>query len=175
MTTLTFSIKEFFFDREKVAKALTKANKKALSKAGAFVRTAARGSLRRRKKPSSPGQTPSIHSKDKNRTLKKILFGYDPATESVIVGPVGFGKATAPHTLEKGGQVSVRVKSKHGNSGRKATPRQAAAFKRRLAAGMVRRKPIVRKVIAIEARPYMNPALHREYPKFPELWAGSVK
>lgn len=170
---VSFQIKDFFFDADKVVKALSKAERKALSQAGAFVRTSARGSLRRRKKPSSPGQTPSVHSKDKNRTLKKILFGYDPTAHSVIVGPVGFGKAEAPHALEVGGTSTVRVPRK--NEGRKASPAQAASFKRRKALGLIQRKPTVRRPIKIEPRPFMNPALKREAPKFPGFWAGVVK
>lgn len=172
---VSFKIKEFFFDGAKVEAALTKAERKELSRAGAFVQTSAKRSLRRRKRASSPGQTPSIHSKDKNRTLKKILFGYDPAAHSVIVGPVGFGTATAPRALELGGNSTIRVKAKNGNSGRRATPVQAASFKRRKALGLIQRKPVVRKPIKVEPRPFMNPALKREAPKFPSLWAGSVK
>lgn len=170
---VSFKIKDYFFDGAKVLAALNKAERKALSKAGAFVQTSAKRSLRRRKKPSQPGQTPSIYSKDKNRTLKKILFGYDPTAHSVIVGPVGFGRAEAPRALELGGASTVRVPKK--NEGRRSSPAQAASFKRRKALGLIQRKPSVRRPIKVEPRPFMNPALKREAPKFPGLWAGAVK
>ena len=94
----------------------------------------------------------------------------------VLVGPVGFGQGTAPRALELGGTTTITIpRKKHGNTGRKATPAQAAAFKRRKAAGLIQRKPKVKRVITIEERPYMNPALEREAPKFPGLWTGAVK
>lgn len=36
-----------------------------------------------------------------------ILFGYDRAADSVIVGPVGFKKSVAPNVLEYGGETVV--------------------------------------------------------------------
>jgi len=33
----------------------------------------------------------------------------------------------------------------------------------------------VRRRVRIAARPYMNPALDKELPKFPELWRESIK
>ena len=33
--------------------------------------------LRRRKRPSKPGESPSVHSTDRVATLKNILFGFD--------------------------------------------------------------------------------------------------
>ncbi len=83
---VTFKVKEAFFDRPKVIASLKKAKRKALSKAGAFVRKRARSSMRRRKGVSSPGSPPSAHSN--GHSLKTILFAYQPQSESTIVGPV---------------------------------------------------------------------------------------
>lgn len=130
--TVTYAVKKQFFDRAAVRKAVGKANAKALGKAGAFVRTKARSSLRRRKKVSAPGSPPSVHSNDPVANLKNILFAYNPANRSVVVGPVGlnvhhfvrgFGqgqqafisRGAVPGTLEFGGYIGVRkVKDQGG-------------------------------------------------------------
>ena len=75
---MTMRMKDFFFDRQAVKGRMTKANRKALSKAGAFIRRRARSSLRRRKKSSEPGRPPSVHTSDRVATLKNILFAYEP-------------------------------------------------------------------------------------------------
>jgi hypothetical protein len=106
MPDFGFSIvpKNFFFDRAAVQAALTVGNRKALSKAGAFVRTRAQTSMRKRKAPSAPGQPPSVHV----GTLKRLLFfSYDPNASSVVIGPVKFGRGEAPNVLEFGGETTV--------------------------------------------------------------------
>lgn len=100
MITVRADIKRFFFDREKVIKAVSRARRRALSKAGAFIRTRARTSIRKRKGTSPPGSPPYSHVGD---LRKGILFGYDAQRESVVVGPVGFKGSTAPSALEFGG------------------------------------------------------------------------
>ena len=80
---MTMRAKQLFFDRRLVQNRMSKANRKALSKAGAFIRRRARSSLRRRKRVSAPGQPPSVHSTDGVATLKNILFAYEPNLESV--------------------------------------------------------------------------------------------
>lgn len=103
--------KRSFFDAEKVMKAMDRAERKALSRAGAFVRTRARSSIRRRKRPSEPGTPPSDHG----GALKRLLFfAYDEASRSVVVGPALFGggrsagqSPPAPAVEEFGGTVNV--------------------------------------------------------------------
>lgn len=128
------TVKNLFFDRAMVVREVGKMNAKALGKAGAFVRRRARSSLRRRKAVSSPGSPPSVHSSDSVATLKNILFAYDRANQSVIIGPVklnlhsivrsGIGPAAqnilasgaVPGTLEHGGLIGVRKeKDDQGN------------------------------------------------------------
>lgn len=164
MTTVSLAMKRFFFDREIVEKAIGRAAKKNISKAAAFVRTRAKGSLRRRKKPSKPGQPPSVHSTDSNATLRKILFAYNADTQSAVVGPVKLNGRTSyivPQVLEKGGSPTVR---------QKRVGKSWVAAGRRVRPGQPTRTRSVR----IEARPFMRPALEHEYPKFPGLWARSV-
>jgi hypothetical protein len=138
-------IKSVFFDRPKVIKAVDRAKRQTLSKGGAFIRQAAKTSIRPRKGTSKPGSPPFSHEGSLRRL---ILFGYDERTDSVVVGPVGFRRSTAPNVLEFGGTTTI--------------------FRRR--GGR-----LVRKQVRIAARSYMAPALERERPKLPALWRNSVR
>lgn len=91
-----------FFDRPGVMKSVKDGTKSGLAKAGAFVRTRARTSIRKRKKSSAPGSPPSSHV----GTLRDLIFfGYDTSSESMIVGPKKFGRSnpTGAQILENGG------------------------------------------------------------------------
>lgn len=176
MTTsfgMTAQVKGMFFDRKLVQREVGKENAKALSKAGAFIRTTARRSMRRRKTSSPPGSPPSVHSRDKVATLRNILFAYDRRNQSVVVGPVrlnqvnmqtgGRGNIGVPELMEHGGSVSIReVSSNRGKSWRRfdnrRTPRPWETFRNRQA--------------NYEPRPFMGPALVAEAPKFPSLWTS---
>ena len=139
--------KAMFFDRKAVMSRVDKATQKVFSKFGAFVRTAAKSSIRSRKKVSAPGSPPSSHT----GLLKKfIYFGYDPAHRSVVIGPTRLSQKVgdAPEALEYGGESAV-VSGLRG-----------------------RRK---KRNVNIKARPYMHPAFEQEKPKLPAMWANSVK
>jgi hypothetical protein len=92
-----------FFDRAAVMHATTRAERRVLSRFGAFVRTRARTSIRERQRPSPPGSPPSSHV----GLLKRfILFSYDPARHGVVIGPTRINAKTggdAPPLLEYGG------------------------------------------------------------------------
>jgi len=138
---------DMFFDTERVKRAADTATRKVLSKAGAFIRTAAKSSIRKRKAISAPGQPPNSHT----GLLKRfIFFGYDADRKTVVVGPMRLNQkiGAAPEALEHGGQSTV-VSGLRGK----------------------RRKRRIR----IAARPYMGPAMVKVMPKFPGLWANSVK
>lgn len=139
-------IKDLFFDRQVVLQAVDKAKREVLSKAGAFIRTAARTSIRKRNGTSRPGRPPYSHT---GLLRRFILFGYDRSSDSVVVGPVGFGRSRAPNVLEFGG-VTER-------------PR------------WWRRRREQRRWVRVRARPFMGPALEKERDKLPALWAGSVR
>lgn len=167
---VSIRIKDVFFDREKVIRSTRAKDRKALSRAGAFVRTSARSSIKSRKHGtiSAPGSPPFDHvgyaRSQRNRALKKagmvplpkpkaadqrglrvILFGYDERNHSVIIGPLRFGgkrgTSTVPQVLEMGGR-STNYKGRSIN---------------------------------IKARPFMRPALERELPQLPKRWASSVR
>jgi len=139
-------VKEFFFDKARVIRAVDKARRAVLSKAGAFIRTTARHSLRRKKGAAPPGQPPHSHT----GLLKRFLyFAYEPASDSVVIGPAKLNKpGAAPRVLEHGGKALIQQR---------------------------RRGKVVRRRVSIEARPFMGPALEKERPKLPKLWAGSVR
>ena len=59
-----------FFDRDAVLKATDKAQRMALSKFGAFVRTRARSSIRKRKGVAPAGSPPSSHT----GLLKQFIY-----------------------------------------------------------------------------------------------------
>jgi len=139
--------KQMFFDRKAVTGALDRATRKVLSKFGAFVRTGARHSIRKRKGVSAPGEPPSSHT---GLLRNFIFFGYDRDRRSVVIGPQRLNQKVgdAPHALEHGGTSTVV----EGLRGR-------------------RRKRRIR----IAARPFMGPAFEREKPKLPAMWVDSVK
>jgi len=145
---ITMRIKDMFFDRHVVMAAVDNAKRKVLSKAGAFIRTAAKTSIRKRKKSAPPGSPPHSHEGSLRRL---ILFGYDKPADSVVVGPVGFKKSTthpAPNVLEYGGDTVV--------------------LKRR-------RGRLTARKVKIAPRPYMAPALEKERPRLPLLWRNSIR
>lgn len=143
---LDLRIKNLFFDRTIVLRAVDKAKREALSKAGAFIRQTARTSIRKRKGTSQPGRPPYSHT---GLLRRWILFGYDRSNDSVVVGPVGFKRSKAPNVLEFGG-VTDRPRS-------------------------WRRKRSLSRKLRVRARPFMGPALEKERDKLPAMWAGSVR
>lgn len=106
---------KMFFDSEKVLKALSRKEIRVLSAIGAHARKDARRSLRPRKKASSPGSPPSIHTKNKFFSLKNIQFEADLKSKSVIVGPILLRTSnvkstkTLPELMEFGGRAMVEV------------------------------------------------------------------
>ncbi|MBI5864318.1 MAG: hypothetical protein HZB38_07410 [Planctomycetes bacterium] len=142
---IDFRIKDLFFDKAAVVRAVDSAKRRVLSKAGAFIRTTAKHSIRTRKGPAPPGSPPHSHEGSLRRL---IFFGYDRSSDSVVVGPVGFRKSTAPNVLEFGGTTLVTTR---------------------------RRGHVMKQKVRVETRPYMGPAFEKERPKLPRMWAGSVR
>lgn len=178
-----------FFDRVAVMMALNKMSAKVLPKAGAFVMRTARSSIKKPRKrksgemtdrqrtafkrreklfkqgkiaskpvqpsmPSRPGEPP----RGPTGLLKKhLFFSYDPATKSVVVGPALLNKSTgAPAVLEQGGPTEVTVLKFVTRAGQVTTERS-------------------KRVVTIEARPYMAPAYKRNEDKIRQLFRDSVK
>lgn len=140
-------MKDLFFDSAAVSGALSKERRRALSQGGAFVRKAARDSMRRSPNPSSPGRPPNRHE---NPLLYRMLFfAYDPSTRSVVIGPQGLTGSNAPNTLEFGGSVVVPARRRNG-------------------------RVIPSRTAQVEERPFMGPATTKVLSKLPEPWANSI-
>jgi hypothetical protein len=137
--------KRGFFNAEKVRRKVEAAERRVLSRFGAFVRqTAIQDKLRKRADVSRPGRPPSVHT---TPGLRLVLFAYDFHKGSVVIGPVKFhgrsdyGPTTIPELMEHGDTVRGRDKRMH----------------------------------RYEARPFMGPAYEENLPKLPAMWRDSVR
>lgn len=166
---LSMRVKDQFFDRDNILFAVDQANRRVLSRLGAFIRRRARTSLRRRKRISAAGQPPRIHSRDSVQTLKNILFAYDPGRTSVVIGPVLLNhnpliQGTIPQLLEFGGNAGIReYRLRPAGPWLAGQPRS----KRQVVARRVRSAKYA-------ARPFMGPALAAETPNLASHWRGQV-
>lgn len=128
----------FFYDREEVVRKLGVKKSMALARAGGWSRKVIRNSLRRRKRVSKPGETPSIHAppSEKFRTLKNIKFWHDMQSDTGIVGPIGFKvtqSGVVPAILERGADIKRknprRRRRKVGGSGEvRVSPRSSTTM-----------------------------------------------
>lgn len=149
------TLQKSFFDSEHVMRKADAMQRKTLSKFGAFVRQRARSSIKRRKAISNPGSPPSSHTQSGSGTfldgIKSIFFAYDSSRRTVVVGPVAFngGRGIVPGLLERGGTVTRRE-----------------GFGRRNRKGPSR-------TLHYRARPFMQPAMEAELPKFSGLLKGA--
>ncbi len=127
---IRFEMTQLFFDTRKVRRAVDASARRVLSKFGAFVRRTARSSIRRRKKPSSPGSPPSSHA----GLLKRFIwFGYEPARRSVVIGPARLtrkGRGEAPSLLEYGGTTRLEHRGKRKRAMVRARPFMQPAFEK---------------------------------------------
>ena len=189
MSVVTYQMKSLFFDRPAVESAISRGERKALSKIGAYLRTRARTSILRRvaykgKKASvkrvrggkaakvqesaRPGEPPRIRSRDKVKTLRNILFAFQPESHSVITGPVALNTrltgGSGPGLLERGGTVNV------------AQWKPAASNVWSM--GDVRRPGVQNRMTRAQyaAFPFMGPTLDAEVAAgtIPEAYAGVV-
>lgn len=140
--------KSLFFDSSRVMAATTKAERRVLSRYGAFVRTRARSSIRSRNRVSTPGQPPSGHGA---QHLKRfILFVFDAPRRSVVIGPARLNAkiGMAPEALEHGGLSETLTGP---------------------------RRERTKKQVYVRARPFMGPAAEAEQSKLPSLWRDSIR
>lgn len=163
----------FFFDqagraRSAVIRRMDIATRRVLSKFGAFVRTRARGSMRRRNSYSQPGEPPHAHIGH----LKHFLeFGYDPNRRSVVIGPEGWPDRetdkTVPELMEYGGTVHTRrMRLVRTKEARRDSRGRFKAFKyRQIPSGTT---------VHYEPRPFMWPAYEHEEPKLEQMWRNAV-
>jgi len=123
--------KQMFFDAKAVMSRVDEAAQKVLSKFGAFVRTSAKRSIRKRKAVSEPGSPPSSHA---GLLRKFIYFGYDSSRRSVVIGPTPLhGRAEVPALLEYGGKARRRGRrDRMVVANYRARPFMGPAFEREL-------------------------------------------
>ena len=145
-------IKSLFFDRAGVINKVDVATRKVLSRFGAFVRTTAKHSIRKKKGPSAPGTPPNSHV---GLLRKFIFFSYEPTAKNVVIGPTLLsrkksGSNTIPEVLEYGGN-GERMMWDDTEKQRKS------------------------KKVTIRSRPFMHPAMDKELPKLPAMWKNSVR
>lgn len=172
--------KQFFFDREAVTTAVGKKQAGALARYSGYLRRVAQTSMRYRKGISPAGQPPSAHKSKRLAALKKkgraknngallrelILFAYDAATKSSVVGPLGFktrGGRPVPELHEHGGSVAaggrtVVVKNKPGRDERGKFVSAGERLER--LTGTLHYPP----------RPTMRPAMMKTRERFPEAF-----
>lgn len=123
------AVTKFFLDRAAVRNAIDRGTRRALSRFGAFVRTRARSSIRKRRAVSKPGSPPSSHEGSLRRLL---LFAFDPAQKSVVIGPALFKNGEAPALLEHGGTVVRQTKAGPKRFVYRARPYMGPAFRAEL-------------------------------------------
>jgi len=121
-----------FFDGRLIVRAAERANRQALTRAGAFIRRRARSSIRKRKASAEPGQPPSSHT---GRLKGMILFAYDRMAETVVIGPSGSGKDQAGETLEHGRTITRRDGRRRRRMRYEARPFMAPALEKETQAG----------------------------------------
>jgi hypothetical protein len=140
--------KALFFDREKVRKAVNRAERRALSNFGARVRTRAISSVLRhpvrkgfgvksrvsnREGVSPPGTSPFAHL---GYLPKFTFFAYDTENRSVIIGPARLNgvraDSTALRTLEEGGSENIVRRGVARRATYRARPWMRPAFEAEL-------------------------------------------
>lgn len=146
-----------FFDRPAVLKAVDRAERRQLARFGAFVRRAARQSIRRTKKKSSrPGRPPNTQT---GLIKNAILFAYDPDAASVVIGP-------------------VRAKSDR-RTGRVVTISRASGVWKLLEDGGIVRARDTRtgkgRTMRYRPRPYMGPAFEKNLARMPDMLRDTVR
>jgi hypothetical protein len=195
------AFKAGFFDRKAVQTAVGKVQGANLSKGGAFVRRAAKTSLKYRKQEQDApaGRPPFVHRSEKftlEKTNKRtgvktrrassplrelLFFAFDTKTKTVVIGPAGLNKGagqTVPEVQEDGGTVKVRrvIRQVRGRARSRA---QAEAYKRLVASGAITPppRPKALQTVTIKPHPYMRPALAKEIAagKIAAVWKDTIK
>lgn len=169
------AFKKLFFDRAAVTDAVDKASVSVLSKFGAFVRRAARSSIKKaRQMPLSElsdeqraayKRRLAIATKQGKPRPKRPLAASKPGQPprsrlGFLRDFIFFGYDADAHSVVIGparlnGRAGPQALEALEEGGASTTPQG--------------------KRVQIEARPFMGPALAKEEPKLPAMWANSVK
>jgi len=166
---IKMDMKAGFFDSERIKKAVPKAQRKVLSRFGAFVRTRSRTSIRKRKGTSVPGGPPY----SKTGLLKRfIYFAYDLQARSVVIGPQRLSSVKdpdAPNRIEYGGSVRAQSREIWVN-GQAERDSKTGRFR-----PGSKKKIVITGQMTYQPRPFMTPALKAELPGLPGMWRDSIR
>ena len=145
------------FRDDKLMGAVERAEMKALRWQGGYVRKAAQNRLTKGKESSAPGQSPTDQT---GKFKKSILFSYDAANHSVVIGPriINIKRGLIPAALEHGGTTMIDSTRAVYTNGKRKFVKDGG--KRR---------------VKIEARPTMGPALDSSLSHLSDIWAKSVR
>jgi hypothetical protein len=160
----SFMAVEWFFDSPKVTRAVDKASRRVLSKFGAFVRRTARQSIRKPRKVAI-GKLTDIQRAHYRKTKERPFASSEP------------GKP--PRNLT--GKLKDNILFWYDVHEQSVTIGPAAFNAGIDGMGSLEQGGIIltsgfnRKLVRIEARPFMRPALARELPKLDAMWRDSVR
>ena len=206
--SLSFDVKKLFFDRDRVTKFMDGQTRRALQEAGRRIRRIAQTSMRyvtsrkeqerkiaaglRKREAtdpnvSRPGEPPKA-IRPHPWIRENLFYAYEPAAQSVVIGPVGFSRGSgAPENLEFGGRVRIRNKQRRrrrvGGGGEIDIRGGQVIYTRLNTSAQAERANRINeelygpmfKVVYMGARPFMGPALRQVQPELPRLWAASVR
>lgn len=185
--------KNFTWDNKAVLKAAGRVKGAALRWTGKDIRSAARKSMRTKKKRqehSPPGRPPFAHS---GGIKNSIHFAWDENRQSAVVGPVKYkGRSAGAKALEFGGTIQIETRitetktvrdrrerisyHKNGFANKDGTGRRYRPMSERSAKEQAAIKnyydhqprqvvKTVTKTVNMPARPYMTPAMKKELRK----------
>ena len=197
---IVIRLREMFFDRQAVIDAVGRANAKVLSKAGAFIQRRAKSSIRKRKRVSDAGRTaqqPRRHAAEPDLLqLRSAHAGRSSWGRRPWARSAWCRRCSNTAGRPRGGRIPAAA------SGRWAAPAKSAwtgrlsrttkknrdgklvTYARLQTTAQVDRANRLNEELygpefvggnRIEARPYMGPALQKEMPNLPALWANSVR
>ena len=191
------------FDKQHLKKKVDQASFRSLGHAGGAIRLTARRSIRRRKKPSSPGSPPNTPTGHLKRVLR---YSVDRDRQEVLIGPENeyartiwnlheFGgtirpkpRLLKPHRYRVGEYGPIRrtgpmLRNSKGRFSRRSnrfariwlhTEAQANRATRILKQENRYRIAEAKKRRRYPKRPFMGPALERQRHRLPKFWANSV-
>lgn len=179
--------RDLFVDRRAVREVMDRRTLAVFGRFGAFVRKVAQRSIRRRKRPSQPGSPPSSHSGELRRFL---YFAVDTRRRSVVIGPAATNqtffdddmrpvRGTVPEVLEYGGAITI-VEEWTGSRWRRRDLRTQGAvsdvdaLRHSDRSNIFRGRPIRKRRVNIQRRPYMGPAFAIGQRELAGMWQDSI-
>lgn len=176
------------FESGQIKKKVNQANFRSLGHAAATIRKTAKRSIRKRKKPSSPGSPPHTQTGMLRRVLR---YEVDREREQAVIGPVNEIAGRLWNLHEFGGVATKRRKLKrhrfrvgqHGpirvvRPGKFARTLLLTAAQAHRATRLIEEENQRRgasKPRRYPNRPFMKPALSANQARLPKFWRDSVK